>query len=207
MTDFTNFEAADDNVDDDVIIDDKNLSDNNVSDCDFIDDENNFDENLEDYCAFANVSRGVEDAMQDSFIDLDYSQEANNYCPDDYDPSEEIIDEFKESAKKVEDFKRTLLMPQGFENIDSFYYAILYAIRHQLNDDDELKKDINNDKLYDALLAAKDKLRLDLDIQNFENQYFSVNNLLNEYSLFLRVYELKDKFFYLIKQDSEKKQF
>ena len=38
--------------------------------------------------------------MQDSFIDFDYSQEANNYCPDDYDLSQETIDEFKESAKK-----------------------------------------------------------------------------------------------------------
>ena len=26
----------------------------------------------------------AEDTMQDSFIDFDYSQEANNYCPDDY---------------------------------------------------------------------------------------------------------------------------
>ena len=118
---------------------------------------------------------------------FDYSQEANNYYPDDYDPSEEIIDEFKDSAKKVEDFKHTLLVPQGFENIDSFYSAILYAIRYQLKikktdcqNDDELKKDMDNDKLYDDLSAAKEKLQLDLDIQNFENQCFSVNNLLNE---------------------------
>ena len=68
-----------------------------------------------------------------------------------------------------------------------------------------MKKDIDNDRIYDALFAATDKLRLDLDIQNFENQCFSVNNLLNKYDLFLRVYKLKDKFHYLIKQDSEKK--
>ena len=34
--------------------------------------------------------------MQDSFIDFGYSQEANNYCPDDYDPSDDVIDEFKD---------------------------------------------------------------------------------------------------------------
>ena len=68
-----------------------------------------------------------------------------------------------------------------------------------------MKKDINNDKLHDALSAAKEKLRLDLDIQNFENQCFSVNDLLNKYGLFLRVYELNDKFLYLFKQDSETK--
>ena len=68
-----------------------------------------------------------------------------------------------------------------------------------------MKKDIDNDKLYDALSAAKEKLRLDLDVQNFENQCFSVNDLLNKYGLFLRVCQLKDKFHYLIKQDSKKK--
>ena len=57
------------------------------------------------------------------------------------------------------------------------------------------------------LLAAKEKLRLDLDIQNFENQFFSVNDLLNKHGLFLRVYKLKVKFQYLIKKDSKKKQF
>ena len=70
---------------------------------------------------------------------------------------------------------------------------------------DELKKDIDNDKLYEVLSATKEKLRLDSDIQNFENQCFSVNVLLNKYGLFLKVYKLKDKFCYSIKQDYEKK--
>ena len=47
--------------------------------------------------------------------------------------------------------------------------------------------------------------RLDLDIQYFENQCFSVNDLLIKHGLFLRIYELKDKYHYLIKQDSERK--
>ena len=63
-----------------------------------------------------------------------------------------------------------------------------------------MKKNIDNDKLYEVLPATKEKLRLDLDIQ-----YFSVDDLLNEYVLFLRVYKLKDEFRYLIKRDSEKK--
>ena len=65
-----------------------------------------------------------------------------------------------------------------------------------------MKKDTDNDKLYDALSAAKEKLRLYLHIQYFENQCFSVNDLLNKYGLFLTAYELKDKFCYLIKLDS-----
>ena len=55
------------------------------------------------------------------------------------------------------------------------------------------------------LQLRKKKLRLDLDIQNFENQCFSVNDLLNKHGLFLRVFEPKDKFRYLIKQDSNKR--
>ena len=51
----------------------------------------------------------------------------------------------------------------------------------------------------------KNQLRIDLDIKHFENQCFSLNNLLIKHGLFLRIYELKYKFRYLIKQDSEKK--
>ena len=93
MADFANVEAVEDNIDDSVVDLDEENEDvyEDVSDANFIDDEKDFDENVEDYYAFTNVSRCVEEAMQDSFIDFDYSQEANNYCPDDYDPSEEII--------------------------------------------------------------------------------------------------------------------
>ena len=131
MADFINFEAVEDSNIDDINVDEQNMSEK-VSDVDFIDNENDFDENVEDYYAFTNVNRSVEDAMQDSFIGFDYSQESNNYCPHDYNPSKEMIDEFKNSAKKIEDFKRTLLILQSFENIDSFYYALLYVIRYQL---------------------------------------------------------------------------
>ena len=104
------------------------------------------------------------------------------------------------------------MIPQGLENIDSFYYSLLYAIQYQLKNkknecqkDNEFRMDIDNNKHYDALLTIKEKLRLDLAILNFENQCFSLNDFLNKYSLFLRVYKLKDKFHYLIKQDSEQK--
>ena len=80
-----------------------------------------------------------------------------------------MIAEFKDSAKKVKDSKHLLLIPQGFQNIDSFYYALLSAVCYQLKNkknecqNDELKKDTESDQLYDALFAAKEKLRLNLD--------------------------------------------
>ena len=98
MDEFINFEAVEDNMDEIDVVEENMIE--NVSDVNLIDDENNFDENIDDYYAFTNVNRSVEAAMQDYFIDFDYSQEANNYCPDDYDLSQETIDEFKESAKK-----------------------------------------------------------------------------------------------------------
>ena len=125
MAEFVNFETVEDNADNVINVDEGEEVYKNVSDGDFIGDKNNFNENVEDYYALTNVSRSVKDVMEDFFIDIDYSQETNNYCLDDYNPSEEIIDEFKDSAKKIKDFNRTLLIPQGFENIDSFCYAIL----------------------------------------------------------------------------------
>ena len=79
MAELVNFEAVEDNVDDVSNVDEGEGVYENISDGDFIDDEKNFDENVEDYYTFTNVSRSVEDALQDSFIDFDYSQEANNY--------------------------------------------------------------------------------------------------------------------------------
>ena len=40
-----------------------------LRDNEFIDDETQIDENIKDYYAFANVSRSVEDGMQDLFLE------------------------------------------------------------------------------------------------------------------------------------------
>ena len=159
MTDFLDFEAFEDSKVNEIDSTEENLVDDVIDD-DFIDYENEFNESAADYYAFTNVSMNVEDAMQDSFIDFDYSQEANNYCPEDYDSNNEIIDEFKNSGKKIEDFISTLLIPQGFENIR--YQS--KNLKKECVRDDELKKDLENDELYDELFAVKEKLRLDLDI-------------------------------------------
>ena len=73
MANFVNFEAAEDNVDNVIDKEGEEVYEK-VSDGGFIDDKNNFDEDVEDYDAFTNVSRSVKNAMQDSFIDFDYSQ-------------------------------------------------------------------------------------------------------------------------------------
>ena len=179
-----------------------------VSDNEFIDDTE-FDESNADYYAFTNVTRDYNDAVEDSLSDFDYDQEPDNY----YDDNEVDlpIDEFKDYKKKIDSFKETLINPQDENNPDSFFYAILYTIRYILTqksepcvDDDEIKVDIGAE-IFGEMYQLKDKLRLDLDILNFENQCFQVNRILNKNNFFLRVFELKEKFRAFIKQDSKKK--
>ena len=71
-------------------------------------------------------------------------------------------------------------------------------------DDSELRSDVTPE-IFDEISSLKDKLKLDLDILNFENQCFQINRILMKNRFFLRVYEIKDKFRYLIKKDSQKK--
>lgn len=105
------------------------------------------------------------------------------------DPHKDEVDEFRDSARRVGEFKRSLFCPQ--ENY-----------KDACESDDQMKQDSENDKLFEALSKAKLDLRLDLDIQNFEIHCYLVNSLLNENNLLLQVYELKDKFTCLIKQDA-----
>ena len=72
MTDFLDFDAVEDINVNEINDTEKNLVEN-VSDVDFIDDESKFNGSVTGYYAFTNVSRSVEDVMQDSFTDFDYS--------------------------------------------------------------------------------------------------------------------------------------
>ena len=71
-------------------------------------------------------------------------------------------------------------------------------------DDDELKRDIGAE-IFDEIYPLKSMMKLNLDILHFENQRLKINQILNKHNLFLRIFELKEKFRCLIKQDSEKK--
>ena len=60
MNEFVNLQAVEDNIDD-IAVTGENMVEN-VSDVDFFEDKNNFLENKEDYYAFTNVNRSVEDS-------------------------------------------------------------------------------------------------------------------------------------------------
>ena len=95
MADFINLEADDDDKGD-AAIDECDPEAQTVSDYEFIDDETQIDESIEDFYAVTNICRSVEDAMRDSFFELDSSEslqqhEMNNYCNDNYDLTSEQI--------------------------------------------------------------------------------------------------------------------
>ena len=92
-----------------------------------------------------------------------------------------------------------------------FFFTILYATCFQLTEktnacenEDELKNDINKDYLSELFLI-KNKLKLDFDILNFEQQCHQLNQILNKCNFFLKVFELKEKFRSLVKQNPDKK--
>ena len=208
MADFLLTEAVDEDTATTDVNDEGNI-DITLSDEEFIDDSV-IEQDVTEYYGFTNVSKDYTEAVQDSFSDFDYDQEANNYCVED-DLHDIKIDEFKDYKSRVDKFAKTLLNPQGLNNKDSFFCSILFAIRYRLTDkfdivdnDEQIKADIGAE-IFDEIYPLKDILKLDLDILNFENQCNKINQILNRNSLFLRVFEFKQKFHCLIKQDPEKK--
>ena len=214
MADFLLTEA----VDEDYVggVDEGNIFDEDMtlSDEEFIDDSV-IEESVTDHYGFTNVSRDYTEAVEDSFSDFDFEQEPNNYCNENEIHDLEV-DNFKDYKSKIEKFAKTLPNTQGLNNKDSFFYSILFAERYQLtgkfscDNDDDVDEQIKVDtgaEIFSEIYTLKNMMRLDLDILNFENQCLKINHILNKNNLFLPVFELKEKFRCLIKQDSEKKSY
>ena len=176
-----------------------------VSDNEFIDDSEQPQQS--EYPYFTNVTRTY--TLPDNIENLE-DLDARHY----FDSDEDDLHEFSNFEAKARLFRESLICPHGLENPDSFFYAILYAIRHKftekvdfLQDEDSLKQDVGIALSHD-LFEIKSLLRLDgQDKLNFENQCFKINRILSRHNMFLRVFELKDKFHYLIKQNSEQKKY
>ena len=209
MTDFLISEAIDEGQED--IEEEDHEGNITLSDEEFIDDSP-IEQSQTDYYGFSNVNREYDDAIRYSFVDLDESQEANNFANHeiDDDDNEDKIDNFKNFESKLEEFKKSLIFSHGLKNSDSLFYALLYGLRHHLTkkidavDDEQIKKDITSE-IYHEILPLKKFLQLSLDIFHFENQCNVINQILNKHNLFLRIFELKEKFRYITKTSAHKK--
>ena len=96
------------------------VSEERENDKEFIDDAE-YDKSVENHRAFDNVSRDYNDAINDSLSDFDFSQEATNYCQEN-EIEEAVVDNFKDSKKKGDEFKKTLVNPHGDNNSDYFLF-------------------------------------------------------------------------------------
>ena len=96
------------------------VSEERENDKQFIDDTE-YDKSVENHRAFDNVSRDYNDAINDSLSDFDFSQEATNYCQEN-EIEEAVVDNFKDSKKKGDEFKKTLVNPHGDNNSDYFLF-------------------------------------------------------------------------------------
>ena len=180
-----------------------------------IDDSTVHENNEPSFFRFHNQTRDVEEVMreieQEEEIASEYL-EANNYLEDC-----EIDDIGNESYDELEKFEEkkiflsSLLNPienQTKEN--SFYLTLLYAIRFyktkksDLCEESEIENQIGAD-LHSKIIEKKDKCILDQIKRNFDDMCFDINEILVKEKLFLRVYELKDKFRYLFHEDYKKK--
>ena len=177
-----------------------------------IDDSMVHENNEPSFFRFYNQTRDVEEVFNDDEEEEELL-EANNYLDECEiaDIKNESYDKFEKFEVKRNLFLRGLLNPteeQTKEN--SFYLTLLYAIRFNktkksdLCEESEIEDQIGND-LYSKIIGKKDKCILDQNKRNFDNMCFDINEILVENKLFLRVYELKDKFRYLFHEDYKKR--
>ena len=183
----------------------------NELDLDFIDDETNFqDQEPKDY-RFINVTRDFQDVIADRSMVFDLNLVAidlEDFVSDFVDEVSYEFDEFFCFEKRIQKFHEELKIFERNPK-DSFYFSVLYDIYYHLL---EKKEDIDfcqdEERLCEVLgqlfcknyKLQKHSLQLELSLFTFVAQCHLVNDLLMEKNLFLRVYEFKKKFRYLIKK-------
>ena len=147
------------------------------------------------------------------FTVTDKCSNPENFVPDCVAEIEYEFDNCKSFKKRIEKFEQDLRIFEK-ESDNSFFNAIFYLIYYTLLDDkNEIEFIEDNDKFLQIfgenflskLHLLKPELKLNLCLSTFETQYHIINDLLIEKNLFLRFYELRRKFRYLIKELSKGK--
>ena len=97
----------------------------------------------------------------------------------------------------------------GQGSTDSLFYSICYAVsflksKKSNQCGDGAIQEVLGSNLCNLLYHKKDILQLSLGHQKFEKQYFRVNEILSKHGYFLRVFELRTKFYSPLTKNSEK---
>ena len=160
----------------------------------FIDDNMEIEEVRTYYCNFENVTKSVDETLAEelyeSIHEIENFDEVSNFC--DISEEEGQSDEFKDVEKRIEKFEETLHSNGEEKTINSFVYAISFALRFDVSDkidvwtENELQETIGSG-LFWKLFNNKDKFTLELDNPKFHLQCMEINDILADCSFFLRV--------------------
>ena len=183
-----------------------------LSDEKFIDDETNFEDQAPSDYALTNFTCDLTDAMRDGqemakelgLIDPD----PQNFVSDSIDETEFEYDEFKDFEKRIINIEQGLKIYK-LDSKDYLFYAVFYGIYYsrlvekenfEFCQDKEKLVEVFGRDFFDKLQVKKGQLQLDLSVSTFEVIRHVVNGLLMTKKRFLRGYELRKKFRYLIKK-------
>ena len=131
------------------------------------------------------VDRILQQELESEFAELD-NLEINNLT--DENESFDNVVELSDTEKRVNIFKSTFY-PSTKKEL-TFKEAILYAVRFHkenlqcetIDFDDEISNFLTDD------------IKIDLDIRQFRNTCYHINDFLSERNYFLRIFEIKNKF-------------
>ena len=205
---YCRIDGSDDDTEDFNEAGDDEVNDSDVS---FIDDEANFQDQEPTNHRLINVTRELQEAINDDSMaqELDLtSDDPKNFVFNFVGEIEVEYDEFQGVEKRIQKFVQELkIFRQGLK--DSFYEAILFAVYYYFIDkkedfdfcqEEKILTNVLGVDLFGDLKSKKQILQLDLSICTFETQCHVINDLLMERKLFLRVYELRKKFRYMIRK-------
>ena len=190
MSDYINFEAEAEFIEDDEVSD---FSDNGSEDSFINDNDQNVNTDVSFYRGFTNVENNIEQVLKESYEesleDLDNFDEISNLC---YGSEEEKleIDDLKNFEVDIEKFEETFFPRVDVEVqkiLNQICYTILYALRY---DKDKLIILLINYLIKNLL----NKFEFIIDLQKFHNMCYKINCILSKFGYFLRIFELKNKY-------------
>ena len=221
MSDFIYFEDNEDNKEIDNAI--LNLNEE-MEESMIIDSDNDnliIDENLQEndspiFYRFHNQTTDTSEVIEQILREEESTSkllEANNYITENEieEIANEVYDETDDFLKSKTKFINSLLNPidQTAEE-NTFYLTLLHAIRYAKSNKSDLclEEDIEKEigvNLYSAINSIKDSCILDLNLKHFEEMCYNLNDILLKENMFLRIYEIKDKFRYLFHENKDSK--
>lgn len=167
-------------------------------------------ENINDYYKFPNQTRdprvavyeddemlfGIEDTQPELYA----PRSRENVEFDKFNSYEKIVKIF------INTFQKFLKQRQSF--CDSIVYGLMYKImeerelktKEKVKLEKEKAREILGKNLYAELLEIKDEVQLDKTFFGYYNRSFIVNEVLSNHKFFLKDFERRDKFRFLIKK-------